>query len=130
MKLFQRVLFFVPGLINILPIVGALSDEHLVRLYALPVLHADVALLLRHRALVLAIVGGLILWSSFAPRLRGAATIAGLTGMLSFAVFVLALEPTNAMLLKVAWVDVLAAVMLGSAYVLHWRSGSRSRIGG
>ena len=114
-------LFVIPGLINFAPIIGALSNEHLSKLYLVTDLSPDIALLLRHRAFLFGIVGAFILYSAFQINLRTYATIAGLISMVSFVVLVFALKTSNPSLIKVAWIDIVAIIILIAGYLLHIR---------
>lgn len=118
MRFVVIALFLATGIVNLLPVIGVASDAQLTRLYRVDAFDADVALLLRHRAVLFGIVGGLLCAAAFVPALRGAATLAGLASMVSFCVLVLLLEPTNASLIRIAWIDVVASVALLAAYGL------------
>ena len=114
-------LFVIPGLINFAPIIGALSNEHLSKLYLVTDISPDIALLLRHRAFLFGIVGASIFYSAFQTNLRSYATIAGLISMVSFVVLVFALKTSNPSLIKVAWIDIIAIIILIAGYLLHIR---------
>ena len=119
MKYVIALLFLFPALINLLPVVGMLSEAWLVRLYQIEIDQPDVALLLRHRALLFGIVAGFLIAAAALPELRLAATLAGLASMVSFIVFALMYETGNASLVRVAWIDVVASVSLVLGYALH-----------
>jgi len=121
MKYLISALFFIPGVINFIPIIGVISNHKLSQLYQIDGLDGDLALLLRHRAILFGIVGSVIMLASFQPPIRGHATIAGLVSMVSFVVLVFALKTSNPSLVKVAWVDVGATVLLVTGCVLHYR---------
>ena len=125
MKQLIAALLIVPGLINFAPILGALSNEHLAKLYLVDNLNPDVALLLRHRALLFGIVGAFIIYSAFQPHLRPYATIAGLVSMVSFVILVFALNTSNPSLIKVAWIDVGAIIILVVGSLLHFRCNTQ-----
>ena len=114
-------LFVIPGLINFAPIIGALSNEHLSKLYLVTDLSPDIALLLRNRAFLFGIVGAFIIYSAFQTNLRPYATVAGLISMVSFVVLVFALKTSNPSLIKVAWIDIIAIIILIAGYLLHIR---------
>lgn len=119
MKQLIAALFIIPGLINFAPILGVLSNEHLAKLYLVNNLNPDIALLLRHRALLFGIVGAFIFYSAFQTHLRTYATIAGLVSMVSFVILVFTLNTSNPSLIKVAWIDVGAIIILIAGYLLH-----------
>ncbi len=112
------VLLFLVGLINFLPVLGALSAERLAQAYSIEVVGSDLEILLRHRALLFGIVGGFILVSVFIPVYQGAAMIIGAVSMVGFLVLALQVGDYNAALQKVLWIDVGGIVLLAAAAVL------------
>jgi len=119
MNYFIGSLFFVAGIIKFIPLVGVWSSERLSKLYQLEILNQDIALLLRHRAILFGIVGTIIICAAFIARLRFTAGIAGLVSALSFIVLVFALGATNPSLIQIAWVDVFVSILLLLALTLH-----------
>ncbi len=119
MNSFIASLFLVAGIVNFAPLIGVSSVEQLGKLYQIDILNRDVALLLRHRAVLFGIVGTLIIGAAFLPHLRTAAAIAGLVSMMSFIVLVLFLKTSNSSLMQIAWVDVFAIVALLLGFILH-----------
>ena len=122
MKHLTTALFVIPGIINFIPVIGVFSNERLAQLYQIDPLDTDLALLLRHRAVLLGIVGALLIVSAFQIHIRTQATIAGMISMVSFLVLMAMLEISNPALVKVAWMDVLAIAMLALGYLLHVRN--------
>jgi hypothetical protein len=53
------------GLMNLLPVSGALSSSRLQGLYGVVLRDANLSILLRHRAVLFGVVGGLLLISAF-----------------------------------------------------------------
>ena len=120
------LLFLVAGAINLAPLSGALSSKRLQGLYRIGPISSDVELLLRHRAFLLGIVGSVIVFAAFLPDIRLVATISGLVSMISFIVLVLVLKSGNPQLIRVAWIDVAATLILLLGLVLHLAAGDRS----
>jgi hypothetical protein len=112
-------LFFVAGIIKFVPLIGVWSSERLSKLYQIEILNQDIALLLRHRAILFGIVGAIIISAAFFTRLRLTAAIAGLVSALSFIVLVLALETTNPSLIQIAWIDLFVSMLLLLGLALH-----------
>ena len=112
-------LFTLAGLINLIPIVGAISDAELASLYGIINLSPELSLLLRHRAILLGIVGTLCIHAAFQPGVRLLATLAGLSSMASFLFLLLQTETSNAALTRVAWADVAAMIALIIGLSLH-----------
>jgi hypothetical protein len=72
------VLLFVAAVIHLLPLAGLFSAENLQRLYGIAATDTDVLILLRHRAVLFALLGTFMLVSIFLPQWRGVAIGAGL----------------------------------------------------
>jgi hypothetical protein len=111
----STALFALVAVVNLVPVVGALSAARLESLYGVAVGEANLEILLRHRALLLAIVGGLLAAAAFHPPLRRAALAAGLASMLSFVVLVGLVGGANPALRRVAAVDLVASLALLAA---------------
>lgn len=118
------------GLVNALPLVGAVSATRLEALYGVPLSDPNLVILLRHRAVLFGIVGGLLLWAAFRPALRPVAGAAGLLSMLSFVAFVVAAGGANPPLERVAWIDGVASLALATALVLGGSSRTPPSRGG
>lgn len=119
MRVFIQVSFVLVGILNLLPVSGVLSDARLAALYGVGGLENDVSLLLRHRALLFGIVGGLLVYAAFRPDLRGVAALAGILSMASFSVLAFSLPHSSSNLTRIAWIDVAASVLLIAAYAAH-----------
>lgn len=76
----------------------------------------DLMVLLRHRAVLLAVSGMLLAVSAVRPELRVAATAAAATGMASFVAFSAAMD-VNSQQRQVASVDVILLVLLAAASI-------------
>lgn len=119
-------LFLVVALINLLPGIGVWSAARLQSLYGVPLAEANLVILMRHRAVMLAIVGALLAYAALQPPLRPIAVAAGLVSMLSFVAIAFLGEP-NEPLQRVAWIDIVASVLLVAAAVLDHRLASGAR---
>ena len=108
-------LFVLVAVVNALPVVGVVSSSRLTALYDVPVAGPDLELLLRHRALLFAVVAGLLAAAAFHPPLRLGAAVAGLFSMLSFVALAAWIGDVNEPLRRVALVDVVASIALGVA---------------
>ena len=119
MKHLVTLFFLIPGIINVLPVVGILSNERLQQLYGIDPLNNDLALLMRHRAVLFAIVGGLLIAAAWQPMLRTPAFVAGMVSMLSYLVLMGLIEINNPALVRIAWVDVVGCILLAAGYIVH-----------
>lgn len=109
----------IAGIINLMPLTGVVSGRHLLALYGLPIDDPSLLVLLRHRAVLLGIVGGLLLAAAAVPSLRAAALSAGLISMVSFVVLQRASDNKNPKLRRVMVIDVAASAPLVIAAVAH-----------
>ncbi len=113
------VLLLLVGGVNILPVVGVLGASRLTDLYGLPFAEPNLLILMRHRAVLFGIVGGILIYAAFNASLRPLATIIGFVSMVSFVLLTLGVDGVNAELRRVIIADVVASVMLGIAYMLN-----------
>ena len=114
-----NALLVLVGLVNVVPgVVGTLSVERAAAAYGIPSGGPDLAVVLRHRAVLLAIVGLGLLVAPWWPEIRTAAIVAGVISMASFVAIVLAKPGVGSPLRKVMWVDVGALGLVAVAVVL------------
>lgn len=106
------LILVVVGVVHLIPVVGVLGGERLQALYGVRVDGPDLSILLRHRALLFGLVGGLLLAGAFHAPWRMLAVIVGLISTLGFLLISAQEGGGNAALLRVFRVDVVAAVAL------------------
>jgi len=116
------VLFFAAGLINFLPISGVLSASQLETLYGVRIEGTDLLILMRHRAVLLGIVGGLLMAAAFHRPLRPLGLLVGLISMLSFLLIAAGIGGYGAPIRRVVLADVAACVLLVGGAVLSRRT--------
>lgn len=121
MNAIAAVLLAVVGLVNFAPILGVRSAPTLARMYRIDLGDTDVdlALLLRHRAVMLGLVGGFMFVAAFTPALQASAFVMGFLSMLSFVVLARTTPRPNRAIAKVAAIDVGASLLLGVALLLR-----------
>lgn len=112
MKMLVTVLFLLAAMVNLAPSVGVLSGARLEALYGITVRDPNLLLLMRHRAVLFAVVGGLLLAGAFHPPLRDVATLCGMLSMVSFVVLAMLTEGINPSLNRVLLIDLVAIVLL------------------
>lgn len=110
----------IVGVLNLLPGVGLLGPDHLASLYGVAELNDSVLVLLRHRALLLAMLGLFLVLAAFRADWRRPALIAGLLSNVVFVLLTRA-EPTTAELDRVATIDLVALPLLVVGLVLSAR---------
>ena len=115
-----RAGLLVAALIHLLPLAGVLGAERLQALYGIAVQGPDLAILLRHRAVLFGLLGAFLLLAAFRPALQGLALVAGLASVLSFLALAWATPGHNAALARVVVADWVALAALGIAAAAWW----------
>lgn len=116
MEILSIVLFLGASVINLLPISGVLSADRLATLYAVSFEDPNSVILMRHRAVLLGLIGALLAAAAFHPPLRPTAVVLGLVSMLSFVLIARLVGGYNAELRRVALADVIGSVLLVGAW--------------
>ena len=114
----------VVAVIHLLPAVGVLGVARLEALYGIPVQEPNLAILMRHRAVLFALLGVFLLVAAVRPAWQPAALVAGFVSVLSFLALAWSVGGTNAQLARVVTADVvaLACLVVGAvAYVQQAR---------
>ena len=123
-KIITAMLLIV-AVIHLLPVLGVLGVERLRSLYGVAIADPNLALLMRHRAVLFGIVGALLIVAAFVPAWQVFATALAAVSVLSYCMLYWATPGTNAELRTVFNVDLVAAVCLliaGVCLVLRARS--------
>lgn len=115
------VILFAVGLLNFLPIGGVLSADILSRLYGIETLEGDLLLLMRHRAVLFGILGGLMLVSVWRRSLRPVAVWTVGLSMLVFVALIMMQGGPSENLQKVFFADAAALVLLLLVVMAQWR---------
>jgi len=112
-------LLLVAGVINTIPVIGVISPARLEALYGVPMDDPNLAILMRHRALLFGVLGGFLIAAAFLPALQVGALIAGLVSMVGFLAIALLTGGYSALLRKVVIADIVGIVAaLGAAAAL------------
>jgi hypothetical protein len=112
MPCFITATLLVVGLIHLLPMIGVISAARVSGLYGVVVDEPNLELLLRHRAVLFALIGGFLVFAACQPRYQAVAFVAGMVSVVSFLWLAFAIGSLNARLTRVVVVDLLAAVLL------------------
>ena len=126
MKPVITMLFIIAGLVNFAPITGMLSADMLASAYGITAPDGDLLILLRHRALLFGIVGGLLLVAAFRRHLQPAAIVAGMVSMIGFIALVLMDGGHGDKLQRLVLIDIGAVVALALAAFLRLRQPANS----
>ncbi|PCI75047.1 MAG: phosphopantetheine adenylyltransferase [SAR86 cluster bacterium] len=119
MRYFIKFTYLLAAAINLAPAIGVYSNDILGLLYGVEIPSSELSLLLRHRAVLFALVGGLLLTAAFQSHLRTQAGIAGLISMLSFVVLFIVTGADNESLLRVALIDSVVGSLFIAGFGLH-----------
>ena len=116
----STALIVLVGLLNLLPVSGVLSSTRLQALYGIVLQDANVIILMRHRAVLFGVVGGLLVISAFHPPVRPVGYAVGFVSMLSFVLIAWLAGGYNPELRRVLVVDLVAsAALLGALLLDH-----------
>ena len=106
-----RLALLLVAIIHLLPLVGVLGAAQLESLYGIAFADPNLLILMRHRAVMFGLLGGLMLAALFVPRLQFTALLLALLSAGSFLLFVYGGDGGhNPLLARVALVDVVAVV--------------------
>ena len=117
----------VVGLIHLLPLAGVLGGERLSALYGIRIDEPNLAILMRHRAVLFGLLGAFLIFAAFRPGLQGPALAAGFVSVLSFLYLAWSVGGYNALIARVVTADLVALVCLvAGALAFGWlrRSGA------
>jgi len=103
-KLVAAMLVIV-GIIHLLPLSGVLGAERLTSLYGLSFEEANIAILMRHRAVLFGLLGLFFITAAFRPPLQPLAFIAGFVSVASFLVLAYSVGGYNAGVARVVFAD-------------------------
>ena len=112
-------LLLIVAAIHLLPIAGVLGADRLALLYGIDVADNNLAILMRHRAVLFGILGGLCALAAFRPRFQPLAFIAASISVLSFLYLAISVGEYNDAIQKIVIADVLAVFALAASIVLY-----------
>ena len=112
MRHLLSLMLLILGLIHLMPVVGALHATKLTAMYGVVVADPNLEILLRHRAVLFGLLGGLCLMAAFRPGLQNTALVFGVVSVASFLGLAWSVGGYNAALARVVVADLLAAVCL------------------
>jgi hypothetical protein len=98
----------IVGVIHLLPLSGVLGGPRLATLYGIAVDGPDLAILLRHRAVLFGLLGAFLVVAAFRPAWQPAALVAGFVSVVSFLWLAWSVGGYNAQLARVFTADLIA----------------------
>lgn len=120
------VLLIAAGLVNVLPVAGVLSASIFADAYGIAAPEGDLLILMRHRALLFGIVGGVILTAAFRRHLQPTAIIVGLVSMLGFIVLAVISKEFGSKIHNIVMVDAIASLALVTVALLRMKKTNRN----
>ena len=112
MQYLISAMLVVVAIIHLLPLPGLLGSKRLAALYGLSFDEPNLAILMRHRAVLFGLLGLLLLVAAFRPEWQGIAFVAGFASVLSFLYLARSVGGYNSQVGRIVAADVLALVCL------------------
>jgi hypothetical protein len=113
------LLVLIAAAINLAPLLGVFSPERMGPFYGVDLDDPNLQILMRHRAILFGIVGGLLLVAAFHPPLRSLGYAVGFASMLSFLLIAWMVGGYNAQIQRVVLIDLVGIAALAGAGVVH-----------
>lgn len=106
----------IVGVIHILPLAGVIGSSRLAQLYGLNFDEPNLALLMRHRAVLFGLLGGFCIAAAFRKEWQGLAYGAGFTSVIAFLLLAELTGGYNDRVARIVFIDwiALAALLLGA----------------
>jgi hypothetical protein len=106
------ILLFIVGIINILPIMAFFNIDKTESLYGIKINGESLEVLMRHRGMLLALLGGGLIYSVFKPEFRLPIIIAALISKSVFVFLTYTTANVSPEVGKVALIDIISIVVL------------------
>jgi len=120
MELVFRICLFIAGIINVLPSILAFLPNKISASYGIEIPDSNHELLLRHRAILFGIIGGLMIYSAISKKHYSMAVLIGLISMVSFIILSkLTNGAINSELHKVMKIDIIGIIILLIGFGLY-----------
>lgn len=113
MELVFRICLFIAGMINFIPAILAFLPNKISASYGIQMPDQNFELLLRHRAILFGIVGGIMIFSAISKKYYSVAIVIGFISMISFLIlYKLINGDINPELTKVMKIDLIGILTL------------------
>lgn len=120
MRYLVSAMLIIVAVIHLVPLQGVIGSERLVSLYGfLPFDEPNLAILMRHRAVLLGILGLFLLFAAFRPVFQTVAFIAGFASVIAYLWLVWSTGGHNALLARVFIADIVALICLVIGAAAH-----------
>jgi hypothetical protein len=120
-KIISGILFIV-GVINLLPLIVFFDFTKTAKLYGVPIEGENLIILMRHRGVLLSLVGIALIVSVFKTDHRILAIALALISKIAFIFLTFTAENYTSEIKQVAQIDVAAVILLLFALALHFYS--------
>ncbi|MCC6744806.1 MAG: phosphopantetheine adenylyltransferase [Acidobacteria bacterium] len=118
---FVGAVLAIAGVIHVIPLVGVAGAGSLERLYGVTIVDPNLELLMRHRAILLGMLGAVFLVAALRASWRPAVVVVALVSTASFVLLGWMVAGRNADVDRVVLVDlVVAALLAGASVVQFW----------
>jgi hypothetical protein len=116
----------IVAIIHLLPLSGVIGGERLASLYGISFEEPNIAILMRHRAVLFGLLGLFLLFAAFKPTFQLAAFVIGFVSVVSFLWLASSVGGYNAAIGRVIAADVvaLACLVVGAAAYACAQQGS------
>ena len=114
------------AMIHLLPVTGVLGHERLAALYGVSFSEPNLAILMRHRAVLFGLLGLFFVLAAFTPALQTVAFIAGFVSVISFLWLAWSVGGYNVQVGRVFSADVVALGCLVIGAIAHVYQQGRS----
>ena len=125
MRHLVSAMLVVVAVIHLLPLSGVLGGERLAALYGLRFDEPNLAILMRHRAVLFGLLGLFLLVAAFRPAWQPAAFMAGFVSVASFLVLAGSVGGINAQVARVVAADwaALVCLVVGAVALVYSKRG-------
>jgi riboflavin transporter FmnP len=122
MQLLVSAMLVVVAIIHLLPLLGVLGAPQLASFYGLDFSDPNLAILMRHRAVLFGLMGAFFVYAAFKPVLQPIAFVAGFVSIVSFLVLAWMTGDYNPQVARICTGDLVALVALVVAVIARmWR---------
>ncbi len=119
------IILFLVGIINILPIIVFFDSTKTVSLYGVPIEGESLIILMRHRGVLLGIVGSILIYAAFKPEFRLFAIALALISKLAFMFLTFTAPDYTSQIRQVAIIDTSAIVLLMTVLGIYFYAEKR-----
>lgn len=116
------IILFIIGMINILPIIVFFDSSKTAKLYGVPIEGESLIILMRHRGVLLDLVGLTLIFAAFKPEFRIFAIAIALISKSAFIFLTFTASNYTTEVRQIALIDVGAMVLLLAVLGIHFYS--------